>query len=116
MHELPVMNSILAVVLKHAASNQVKKVVAIHLQVGELSDLEDAWMQQYFDYVSKGSLAEGAVLKIERIPVVMRCSACGHSFRINVKDGMKPLCPECGGDKHSLVSGREYLIKNMEVL
>ena len=46
MHELPVINSILSVVLKHAAANQVKKVVAIHLQVGEMSDLEDAWMQQ----------------------------------------------------------------------
>lgn len=116
MHELPVINSILSVVLKHAAANQVKKIVAIHLQVGEMSDLEDAWMQQYFDYLSKGTLAEGAVLKIERIPVVMRCAACGHTYEVNVKDGTKPLCPECGGDKHSLVSGREYFIKNMEVL
>jgi hydrogenase nickel incorporation protein HypA/HybF len=116
MHELPVINSILSVVLRHATTNQVQKVVAIHLQVGELSDLEDAWMQQYFDYVSKGSLAEGAVLHIERIPVVMRCTACGHSFGIDVKAGTKTVCPGCGGEKHSLVSGREYFIKNMEVL
>jgi hydrogenase nickel incorporation protein HypA/HybF len=116
MHELPVINSILVIVLKHAAANRVQKIVAIHLQVGVLSDLEDTWMQQYFDYVSKGSLAEGAKLVVERIPAVMRCAGCGHSFEINIKDGVKPVCPECKGESHNLVSGREYYIKNMEVL
>ncbi|MBU1170716.1 MAG: hydrogenase maturation nickel metallochaperone HypA [Proteobacteria bacterium] len=116
MHELPVINSILSVVLKHAEANQVQKVVTIYLQVGAMSDLEDTWMQQYFDHLSKGGVAEGAKLVIERMPVVMRCNSCGHSFEINIKDGTKPVCPSCSGEKHSLVSGREYIIKNMEVL
>lgn len=116
MHELPVINSILSIVIKHAESNQVKKVVTIYLRVGVLSDLEDQWMQQYFDHLSKGGVAEGAKLVIERVPAVMRCTACGFSFEIDVKSGMKPVCPECGGEKHTLESGREYYIKNMEVL
>ena len=116
MHELPVINSILAVVLKHAAANQVRKIVTIYLQVGALSDLEDTWMQQYFDHLSKGGVAEGAKLMIERIPAVTRCSACGFDYELNIKDGVKPVCPSCGGDKHNLVTGREYYIKNMEVL
>lgn len=116
MHELPVINSILSIVLKHAAQHQVQKVVAIHLRVGVMSDLEDQWMQQYFDYLSKGGVAEGAKLVIERVPAVMCCSACSASFEIDVKSGTKPVCPACGGEKHSLVSGREYYIKNMEVL
>jgi len=40
--------------MKHAVTNNVNKVMAVHLQVGELSDLEDKWMQQYFDYLTKG--------------------------------------------------------------
>ncbi|SCY88738.1 hydrogenase/urease maturation nickel metallochaperone HypA, partial [Desulfoluna spongiiphila] len=44
MHELPVMNGILRVVMKHAALNRVTKVAAIQLQVGKLSDLEEKWM------------------------------------------------------------------------
>lgn len=116
MHELPVINSILSVVLKHATANMVRKVVTIYLQVGALSDLEDEWMQKYFDHLSKNSIAEGARLEIERIPAVMGCLDCGASFEINVKDGTKPVCPECGGSRHNLISGREYFIKNMEVL
>lgn len=116
MHELPVINSIHTVIMKHAAMNQVKKVVAIHLQVGTLSDLEEKWMQQYFDYVSKGSIAEGAKLVIEWIPAKMQCLDCNATYEVNIKDGKTPSCPECGGSARNLVSGREYYIKNMEVL
>ena len=116
MHELPVINSILKVVLKHAVDNNVKKVVAVHLQVGELSDLEDKWMQQYFDHLAKGGIAEGAQLKIERTPVVMKCSDCGFSYVADLKRNKKIVCPECGSDNKSLVSGREYFIKNLEAI
>jgi len=116
MHELPVINSILKVVMKHAVTNNVNKVVAVHLQVGELSDLEDKWMQQYFDYLTKGGIAEGARLVIERMPVVMKCEDCGVSYEANLKENKKLLCPECGSEKNTLISGREYFIKNMEAI
>ena len=116
MHELPVINNILKVVLKHAGDNNVKKVVAVHLQVGELSDLEDKWMQQYFDHLAKGGIAEGAKLKIERTPVVMKCSDCGHSYVADIKKDKKLMCPECKSEKNTLVSGREYFIKNLEAI
>jgi len=116
MHELPVINSILKVVMKHAVTNNVNKVMAVHLQVGELSDLEDKWMQQYFDYLTKGGIAEGAKLVIERMPVVMKCDECGLSYEVDIKQNKKLSCPECGSKKNTLVSGREYFIKNMEVI
>lgn len=116
MHELPVINSILSIVLKHAQANNVKKVMAVHLSVGSLSDLEDKWMQQYFDYLSKDGVAAGAKLVIERTPAVMKCSTCDFSFEVDFTDKKKITCPECQGEKSSLVSGREYYIKNMEVI
>jgi len=39
MHELPITESILKIVLKHAETNNVRQVVTIHLQIGKLSDL-----------------------------------------------------------------------------
>jgi hydrogenase nickel incorporation protein HypA/HybF len=116
MHELPVINSILKIVEEHAVENQVKKVVAVHLQVGELSDLEDKWMQQYFDNLSKGGIAQGAKLKIERIPVVMKCDDCGMSFVIDIKDDTLSVCPGCGSKSQTMVSGREYFIKHLEAI
>ncbi len=116
MHELPVVESILNIVLKHAETNDVKKVVTIHLGVGELSDLEDEWMQKYFEYLSKGTVAQSAKLNIERIPITMQCSKCSYEFTVE-KDGLGEIhCPKCNEVKCTLKSGREYTIKNMEVI
>lgn len=114
MHELPVMQSILTVVLRHAAMHNVKKIHAINLSVGELSDLEEEWMQKYFDHLSKGSVAEGSRLKIEWVKAVLSCEACMKRFEIDKKglDGIS--CPACGQKKFNYVSGKEYHIKNME--
>jgi hydrogenase nickel incorporation protein HypA/HybF len=115
MHELPITEEILKIVLKHAQINNVRQVMAIHLQIGKLSDLEDEWIQRYFDYLSKGTLAEGAKLKIQRMPIMMQCSACSASYEAEAAKIGDLACPQCGQKESSLLSGREYYIKDMEV-
>ena len=116
MHELPVTESILKIVLQHAPADSVSKIVRIFLDVGELSDLEDEWIQHYFDYLSKGTRAEKAELVIHRIPIAFRCDACAKTFEIQ-REALHDLqCPECGKSECKLVSGRGYYIKNMEVI
>lgn len=117
MHELPVIKSVFDVCMKHATANHAKKILAVSLEVGELSDLEDEWMQRYFDFIGKDTVAAGAVLKIKRIPLVMECQSCQFQFRVNLaesKDGIK--CPECGKKMLRYVSGRGYCIENMEIV
>jgi hydrogenase nickel incorporation protein HypA/HybF len=116
MHELPVINKILNIALKHVQKNHVQKVVAIHLQIGEMSDLEDKWMQQYFDYLAKETIAAGARLKIKRIPVMMKCSDCRASYTVKIREKASLACTECGSSNGTMVSGREYSMTNMEVI
>lgn len=115
MHELPVMERILKTVLDHAGNHQVNRIVTINLRVGELTDLLDEWMQRYFDYLSKGTLAQGAVLKIERSPVVLTCRDCAELLNIEKKEWDKAICPGCGGSNLALSAGREFYIKDIEV-
>lgn len=116
MHELPVINSILRIVLEHAKKNSVEKVVSISLRIGEITDLVDEWMQRYFDYVSKNTIAEGAKLKIERSPVIFQCDACRNTFRVQIGEIGNVLCSACGDGDVKLISGREYYIKDIEVI
>ena len=116
MHELPVTKSILNIALKHANSNNVERIVSISLRIGELSDLVNEWVQRYFDYLSKDTIAEGAKLDIERSPVVFRCDGCEKSFQVDLKKIKEVICPNCGGKKNTLISGREYYIKNIAVI
>jgi len=115
MHELSVMKSILDIVVKQAQVHNVRKVRAIQLEVGMLSDLEAEWMQRYFNYLSKDTLAGKAELRIKWIPVVFQCQECNKSFEVERKRLHDVACSLCGQKKLTLVSGREYRIKNIEV-
>jgi hydrogenase nickel incorporation protein HypA/HybF len=115
MHELPITEEILNIVLKHAQKNKVQKVMTIRLQIGKLSDLEDEWIQRYFDYLSKDTVAEGAQLEIERMPVRMQCNACFQAYEVAAIGEDNFVCPHCGEKDGSLISGREYYVKDMEV-
>jgi len=116
MHELQITERVLKVVLAHASGHDVSSIVRIHLRIGALSDLEDEWIQHYFDYLSRGTLAENAQLAITRAPVVVRCRSCSYSFDVKREQLGHAHCPECGETGLELVAGREYVIENMEVL
>ena len=115
MHELPITESILNIVITYAEKNNVRQVMAINLQVGKLSDLEDEWIQRYFDHLSKGTVAQGAKLKIERTPIKVQCNSCATSYEVEITNIGETACPGCGQKESKLISGREYYIKDMEV-
>ena len=116
MHELAVTEGILRVVLRHAEANAATRVVTVRLRIGGLSDLMESWLERYFTYLGRGTVAEGARIEVERTPVVFRCGACRSDFTVDLKTIRDVLCPSCGGKDLSLVSGREFFIKGIEVL
>lgn len=115
MHELPVIEKILRVAISHAESNGAEKVVRIRIRIGELSDLYEEWMQRYFDFVSKGTLAEGAVIEVEWTPVIFRCDGCEKVFPVKIREVKDVVCPGCAGGKVTFLSGREFFVKEIEV-
>lgn len=115
MHELPVTEEILKIALNHGEKNGAKKIVRVHLSIGELTDLLDDWVQRYFDYLAKDSIAEGAELIIERIPIRVLCDGCGEAFEVDKKK-MNFACPACGEKSAELVSGREFTVKSIEIM
>lgn len=116
MHELPVTKSILAIVLRHAEANGVEKVVAVDLSIGALSDLEAEWLQSYFDHLSRGTLAQGAELRVRRSPLTFFCDPCSTEFTATREELEGAACPVCGSRDASIVSGTGYTVESMEAL
>lgn len=115
MHELAVTKSILKLALDHAAQNGGAEILSIRLAIGEMRNLEEEWIQRYFDYISKGTIAEKAHIKVRKIPVAFLCKECGKQFTANLHEDKKLLCSHCGSFKYDLLTGRELLVEQLEV-
>lgn len=116
MHELAVTESLLQVVLRHANEGGAGKVVSISVKIGGLSDLVNEWVQRYFDHLSRGTIAEGAQIKIERIPTTFRCDRCGHVFPADPRTREAIQCPLCSSAEVTLATGRECFVEQIEVV
>ena len=115
MHELYVTKSIHQIVLKHAIKSNVNRVLSVNLEIGALSDLQSEWIQRYFDRLSLGTVLEGAILNIDRVPAVFYCDDCQVSFEICSLLKEELTCQRCHSKEINLVSGKQYHVKNMEV-
>ncbi len=102
-------------VLKYAEDNNAKKVVSVYLKVGELRDFAGEWLQRYFDYLSRGTIAEGAEMVVERVALQLRCDDCADTFSANL-DSEKFVCPCCGSENSQLTAGREFIIESIGVV
>lgn len=116
MHELAVTEGMLKVVLKHAGINGAQQVMGITLRIGEMSDIEEEWLQKYFDYLSRGTIAEGARIRVLKSPAVFQCEECKNEYVVNIKEKGKFSCPACGGVKVNLIAGREFEIQELKVI
>lgn len=115
MHELSVTRSILDTVLRHAGENDAKRVVKIRLAVGEFNDMNEEWIQRYFDYLSVNTIAQGAKIEVFRTHAGFTCHDCGEEFEVDLAAVTGVHCPECGGTNCTLERGREFYIDDMEI-
>lgn len=112
MHELSITQSIVNIAVDTAREHNVRKVNEIRIRIGEYSGVVSQCVQQYFDILSKGTAAEGAVLKMSTIPITMRCKQCGAENEI---DKFNIRCPDCGSTDLKLLTGHEFYVESLEV-
>jgi hydrogenase nickel incorporation protein HypA/HybF len=112
MHELPITQSIVRICTEEAEKHNLAKIDAVKIKVGELSGMVPECIQLYFDIVSKGTKAEGAELKIEKIPVTALCLDCGNESIVN---SQFDNCPKCNSKNLKIIHGKEFYIDSLEV-
>ncbi len=112
MHELAICEGIMEAAVPEAKRHGAKKILEIRLKIGELSGVLPECIQEYFSIISQGTIAEGARLSVEKIPVTIECMACGYAGEIPKR---KIHCPECQSSEIKLKSGREYFVDSLEV-
>lgn len=112
MHELAVTQNVLEIALRHARQAGAKRIASIHLVVGQLSSIVDDSVVFYWDFVARGTPAEGARLDFRRLEARLTCQACGHAYPPH---GERWSCPACGSAEVRVTAGEEFFVEAIEV-
>jgi len=112
MHELAITQSMLDLVLRQAEEAGADKVEKINLVLGEMTGVVGRCVQFYFDFLSKGTPAEGAALNFREIPTTAKCRECGQEFELGEFDW---TCPHCRSNNMEITGGKELYVESIEV-
>lgn len=113
MHELPATQDILATALETARAAGAVRVSAVDVVIGDLTSMVDDSVQFYFDVLSRGTAAEGALLRMRRVHATASCGECGSAY--TVTPPLSPMCESCGSLRLSVRGGREFFIESIQV-
>jgi hydrogenase nickel incorporation protein HypA/HybF len=112
MHELGLMLSALDMAEAHACHEGANRIHRMRLRVGAQSGVVVEALELAFAVATPGTLAEGAKLEIERMPVVCRCRRCQRDFQPGEAIYSCPLCDEVSSQ---VLQGRELELESLEV-
>jgi hydrogenase nickel incorporation protein HypA/HybF len=112
MHEQSVVESLLALAIENAERAEARKILKIHLVVGELSGVVDEAVEFYFNFLSRDTIAAQASLCFEHISTQLRCRKCGTVFQ---PERVDMQCPECKDRQVDIIAGRELYMDSLEV-
>lgn len=113
MHELALTQSLIEALREEAVLRGFARVRRVTLAVGALGHVEPEALAFCFDVAARGTLAEGAELRIERPPGSAFCTDCGSLVALAARG--EP-CPGCGGYRLLVRSGEELTIRELEVV
>lgn len=115
MHELSYTRSILDTVVASAKNAGASRVRSVHLVIGEVRDIVDELFRDCFGYLARDTVAAGAEVFIERVPLSLACRRCGTVFRADALANQKIACPSCAQSDYAIQSGMEFRIESIEI-
>ncbi len=116
MHELSIVQSLLAVIEDEMAKHGKQTLIAVKVKHGRLSAIVPEALAMAFEVLTMDSRLAGARLDLEEIPVRLRCRACGGEFTPQHRAVPFAPCPSCGEELgHTVLSGRELYIEYLEL-
>ena len=113
MHEIGIVRQILHTVAQFAEENQITEPIAeVVVECGELSQIIPEYLEELYPVVTRDSILQNSSLVIHVVPGLAECDECDEIFNVVVNKG---YCPNCGSFEKTVLSGREFQIKEIHV-
>ncbi len=112
MHEMSIVQGLIAIIKEEMAKNRATRLRAIKVQIGEMSGILPDALKTCFEIVKAGNDMNGAVLNMDISPLMGYCRKCNKEFKI-IEYNFS--CLECNSSEIDIISGREMSIVEIEV-
>lgn len=110
MHELGIIIEIVKTVEDFARKNNLTKVDTLVLQVGELATIVPKYIEDCYPAAIDGTTLQDTKLKIEILPGNAICKDCSKVYNLIEN---KSVCPKCQSKNFEIISGKEFMIKEI---
>ena len=112
MHEVALAQGVEEIVEAQARAQSFRRVTVIRLEIGVLAHVDPEALAFAFESVSRGTVAQGSRLVIDRPAGVGRCLACGREVLV---DRRGDACRACGAPEVAPTGGSELRVVDLEV-
>ena len=109
MHELSLADAVVAIARDHARG---RRVSAVDVRVGRLRQVVPDALEFAFELVAAGTEVEGAELRVEHVPVRVRCARCAAESEA---PEFPLACARCGSVDVEVIAGDELLVESLEI-
>ncbi len=112
VHELSIAQNILDIAVAAAEREGAQKITRINIVAGEVRAIVTEQLTFCFDVIAGNTIASGAELNLEIVPVRGKCRGCGEEF---IVEGFLYICPRCRSGDIEITGGTELRITDIEV-
>lgn len=114
MHEAAIALSILDIVIEKCTEMGGHSIDVVMIRIGKAAGVLPEALSFAFDAVKADTIAGGARLVIEKVPLGGICAACRQGFTVEEATYVF-TCPLCYSNLIEINSGREMEIMEMEI-
>ena len=112
MHEIGIVRQLIRTVTDFAAEHEIRDIREVVVDCGELSLVIPEYLEELYPVVAKDSILRDAKLTIHMVPGLAECEACDEIFNVVEYKG---YCPNCGSFEKTVLSGKEFSIREIVV-
>ncbi len=112
MHEIGIVRQLVRTVTDFAAENGVRDIREVVVDCGELSLVIPEYVEELYPVAAKDSILRDAKLTIHVVPGLAECDDCDEIFNVIEHKG---FCPNCGSFDKTVLSGKEFSIREIVV-
>ena len=121
MHEFSIASLIVESLLDLVKKQGAKRVLEVHLQIGQLRALSAEQVKFSYGILTKGTKLQDSNLLIREVAANAHCLKCGYDSKLESREDMayhfalpSLACPKCG-DALTITGGDECTISKVKM-